>query len=88
MKTLDEDGLERFKAFLADTEGEMPMHAEQRTIWRFHLIWWAWRMWVRVRYALTGDCGCACAYIEPYGWVPEAECPVHDVAQGGDKFGT
>lgn len=25
-----------------------------------------------------GKCGNACAYVEPYGWVPEAGCPLHD----------
>jgi len=25
-----------------------------------------------------GECDCACRYSEPYGWVPEAGCPVHD----------
>lgn len=24
------------------------------------------------------DCGNACGYQEPYGFVPEADCPVHD----------
>ena len=25
-----------------------------------------------------GHCDFACHYVEPYGWVPEADCPVHD----------
>lgn len=25
-----------------------------------------------------GDCDYECAYVEPYGWVPEVGCPVHD----------
>ena len=25
-----------------------------------------------------GKCGYGCAWVEPYGWVPEAGCPVHD----------
>jgi len=25
-----------------------------------------------------GDCACECHYTEPYGWVPECGCPVHD----------
>jgi hypothetical protein len=24
------------------------------------------------------DCGNACGYQEPYGFVPEADCPIHD----------
>lgn len=49
-----------------------------RTIWRFPIVWWLWSLGVRIRYALTGDCGLACGYIEPYGFVPEADCPIHD----------
>ena len=30
------------------------------------------------RYLLMGDCGMICEYQEPYGFVPEAGCPVHD----------
>lgn len=26
-----------------------------------------------------GSCDYACHYTEPYGWVPECGCPVHDV---------
>jgi len=26
-----------------------------------------------------GECDYACGYVEPYGWVPEADCPVHDI---------
>ncbi len=29
-----------------------------------------------------GKCGNACAYVEPYGWVPECGCPVHDPGDG------
>jgi len=25
-----------------------------------------------------GGCDFACCYAEPYGWVPECGCPVHD----------
>jgi hypothetical protein len=28
-----------------------------------------------------GECDRACRYSEPYGWVPEADCPIHDVPQ-------
>ena len=55
---------------------------EQRTIWRFHAVWFFWKLWVRLRYALTSNCGCACGYVEPYGFVPEAECPIHDRRRG------
>lgn len=51
---------------------------ERRIIWNYRITWFLWRLMVRIRYALTGDCGCVCGYIEPYGFVPEAECPIHD----------
>ena len=36
-------------------------------------------LFIRVRYMWTGDCGyVGCGYVEPYGFVPEAGCPVHD----------
>lgn len=25
-----------------------------------------------------GDCDGICRYTEPYGWVPECGCPIHD----------
>ena len=25
-----------------------------------------------------GDCEFACCWVEPFGWVPEAGCPIHD----------
>lgn len=32
-----------------------------------------------LRYLMTGNCGhIGCCYVEPYGFVPEAGCPVHD----------
>ncbi len=32
-----------------------------------------------LRYLVTGNCGhIGCGYMEPYGFVPEAGCPVHD----------
>lgn len=31
-----------------------------------------------IRYLLTGNCYHVCDYTQPYGWVPEACCPVHD----------
>jgi len=37
-----------------------------------------WRLATRIRYIVTGQCGNACGYAQPYGWVPEAGCAVHD----------
>lgn len=51
---------------------------ERRTIWRFRVRWLVWRLWVRLRYAVMADCGLACGYVEPYGFVPEGGCPIHD----------
>ena len=31
---------------------------------------------------LFGDCDCVCAWDSVFGWVPEADCPVHDM---GDR---
>ena len=31
-----------------------------------------------------GPCDFACGYAEPYGFVPEAGCPVHDLANAND----
>ena len=32
-----------------------------------------------LRYLVTGYCGYSgCTHVEPYGFVPEAGCPVHD----------
>lgn len=30
------------------------------------------------RYVFGGRCGNECAMTEPYGWVPEGSCPIHD----------
>ena len=30
-------------------------------------------------------CGNACAWVEPYGWVPEDGCPVHDPEEHNAK---
>ena len=46
--------------------------------WNFRIVWALWRLQVRFRHWRTGDCGLACGYVEPYGFVPEAECPIHD----------
>ena len=48
---------------------------------RYGSLWW----WIhdtrhRLKFVLTGDCGHACDWAQPYGWVPEDGCPVHDVA--------
>ena len=46
------------------------------------LYWHLWHIWnfavSWARYLLTGDCGRICGYQIPYGWVPEADCPIHD----------
>lgn len=31
-----------------------------------------------VRWLFTKKCGNYCSWTPPYGWVPEACCPVHD----------
>ena len=54
------------------------MSITRRTIWSYRITWFVWRLVVRMRHAITGDCGCICGYAEPYGFVPEAGCPIHD----------
>ena len=48
-----------------------------------------WRLFVRVRFVITGDCGLSCGPATfrkldgmPFQqFVPEADCPVHDLQQ-------
>ena len=49
--------------------------------WNFRIVWALWRLMVRWRYRRTGDCGLDCGWYEPFGFVPEAECPIHDRSQ-------
>ena len=56
--------------------------------WRLGGAWFRFshhrlRFWWRLRYVLTGDCGHNCEIVQPYGFVPEAECPVHDICEKG-----
>lgn len=51
--------------------------------WRLNCRYWnvrrfLWRALVMLRYLLTSECGLNCGYTEPYGFVPEADCPIHD----------
>ena len=52
----------------------------RRWCWSKRLTWIIWRAGVYLRYLATGNCGCACGYAHPYGFVPEAECPIHDLS--------
>ena len=61
------------------------MVSRQFTIFQFGIVRFAWRLWVRVRYALTGDCGCACGWTYPYGFVPEDGCQIHDVTEAAQR---
>jgi len=38
-----------------------------------------WRLFIIARFAATGDCGLSCGVTEPYGFVPECDCPIHDL---------
>ena len=41
--------------------------------------WFFWKIWTRIRFFFTGECGNMCEYVESYKqFVPEAECPIHD----------
>ena len=41
--------------------------------------WW-WESWFRKQNPVLG-CGCECDFVYPYGFVPEAGCPVHDIEE-------
>ena len=53
------------------------------SIWKRLYLRVIWRFVSLVRFHLTGNCGNACAHVEPYGWVPEAGCPIHDTEERG-----
>lgn len=36
------------------------------------------RLWHWLNVHFPTRCGYACEYVYPYGWTPEAGCPVHD----------
>lgn len=40
---------------------------------------------VRARRLEESDCGHVCRHVEPYGFVPEANCPVHDIPPFSDS---
>jgi len=42
------------------------------------VTWWVWKLRTRIQFTLTGKCGNMCKTVEPYGFVPEAACPIHD----------
>ena len=44
-----------------------------------HPRYWFYDIRCRLKFVLTGDCGHACDWAQPWGWVPEDGCPVHDV---------
>ncbi len=71
---------EQFTRVLADTvDAEMMIHT--RPMWKriyLRIMWPIWKARSLVMFSLTGNCGNACGYVEPYGFVPEAECPIHD----------
>ena len=41
------------------------------------LWWWIHNTRYRLKFVLSGDCGHACDWCHPFGWVPEEGCPVH-----------
>ena len=55
-------------------------------LWYLNPFYWLWVLTVLVRVAYwlfrskytPCDCGYICDWVYPYGFVPEAECPVHD----------
>jgi hypothetical protein len=50
--------------------------------WALHYDF-AGRAWFKIE-VVPSDCDFACGYTKPYGWVPEAGCPVHDPEERSD----
>jgi hypothetical protein len=72
---LIEDMQTALRAALAKQNGPgMPHHHFNMLIARLLWRYWVWqhRRW----YPLS--CGYYCDWVYPYGFVPEADCPVHD----------
>ena len=44
-----------------------------------HPRYWFYDIRCRLKFVLAGDCGHACDWCHPWGWVSEEGCPVHDV---------
>ena len=67
---------------LCRQEGIMEEPKAWRASWcrrvYLRLMWPFWRFWSRVRFVFTGWCGFGCGPEEPFGFVPEAGCPIHD----------
>ena len=55
------------------------MRARMRYFWNMLKARFLWRYWI-VRSLFTPcDCGYGCDWVSPYGFVPEADCPIHDI---------
>ena len=45
-------------------------------------------LWARLSYRYTGECGyLGCGYEEPYGFVAEDGCPIHNVSVKDEEMG-
>lgn len=78
-----------------EIEAEIVITEVRRTLLRIHVfcffVWLAsricpLRLYVVWPYDKEFRCaaGLECNFTEPYGWVPEAGCPVHDPESNGD----
>jgi len=45
----------------------------------------AWLLDSCLRFLFTGNCGNHCGYAHPFGFVPEAGCPIHDRDEDDDS---
>lgn len=54
------------------------VHAYQMLDPLFGLLYALHVAWTWFRYTLGFGCGYACEVVEPYGFVPEVGCPIHD----------
>jgi len=77
----------RAKGSPPDPEYDRAVAKERREFEEILGVSWRSRLFYRwlgltsiLRYLMTGHCGYSgCGYVEPYGFVPEAGCPVHDM---------
>ncbi len=57
-------------------------HQPTKRWWQPSGLWKAWGIGIvyAIRNKLMRDCGHVCGWTYPHGFVPEANCPVHDKA--------
>jgi len=59
------------KAFSFEIKQDIPQQKNVIPFFRIELFGWG-------EIERPSTCGNACAHVEPYGFVPECGCPIHD----------